>query len=48
MMHSGLFTDGLKGLVGLRQHEDVAEHFGTGRGQKDKQKKRQQLWQRRD
>ena len=31
MMHSGVFADGPKGLVGLRRCEGVAEHFGAGR-----------------
>ena len=31
MMHSGVFADGPKGLVGLRRRKGVAEHFGVGR-----------------
>ena len=31
MMHSGLFADGLKGLVDLPRHEDVADRFCTDR-----------------
>ena len=30
-MHSGVFADGHKGLVGLRRREGVADHFGAGR-----------------
>ena len=31
MMHSGVFSNGPKGLVGLRRRKGVADNFGAGR-----------------